>query len=493
MKMISKVLLGAALSFICLFTSLGYALVSEEINITGSAVVEPPEFTGMVVTEAVALSESTASQTSTRLYPTNLKSVISGSAGDQIVYKITAHNYSETDTYVFSGAVYDDEVYASVGNKLTISTSKDAQNLEKNPAFVGINYYEGTPVDPGEELVIYATYTLKSDISAGEILVNFDFQPVIYTITYMNGNEQYSVDCITDNTIEYYVKESGPNNGDLPFAYWINANAEAVYYYSAGNTNSYTLSAKWDSIYQIMFVDNDGNIVYQESFKSSATKLSSEGQAIVDAKLAEYAEAAAMQDMSVKWDNYKIAGATGNITVRLIYTYTGNLNLIPVDSDGDGITDYYSVQAVDTLKNPTKIPGEVNGIPVEVVEKLYKNENNFDYGSGVKNIEIGEGVKRVEANALAYTSSLSTVSLPSTLEYLGKNTFSRNFGSDIKQVTIYFNGTMAEWQEIVNNSHDEWHNGLKEGSRVVCSDGYFELERGLGSSLGSYKWNAHSN
>lgn len=491
MKMLTKVLIGIALSFACLFTVVGYALVSEEFNITGSAVVEPPEFTGMVVTEAVALSESTASQTSTRLYPTNLKSVISGRAGEKIVYRITAHNYSETDTYVFSGAIYDN-VYASVGNKLTILTSSDAQGLEKTPVSVGANYYEGVPIAPGEEIVFYSTYTLKSDMSSAEMLVNFDFIPVVYTITYMNGNEKYAVDCITDNTIEYYVKGSGPDNGDLPFAYWLNANAEAVYYYSAGNTNSYTLSAKWDSIYQIMFVDNDGNIVYQESFKSSATKLSSEGQAIIDAKLAEYAEAAAKRDLSVKWDSYKIAGATGNITVRLVYTYTGNLNLIPVDSDGDGITDYYRVEAVNALKNPTKIPGEVNGIPVEIIAKLYKNENNFDYGSGVKNIEIGEGVKRIDGNALAYTSSLSTVSLPNTLEYLGKNTFSRNFGSDIKQVTIYFNGTMAEWKNIVNNSHNEWHNGLKDGSRVVCSDGYFELDRGF-LGLGGYTWDERPN
>ena len=60
---------------------------------------------------------------------------------------------------------------------------------------------------------------------------------------------------------------------------------------------------------------------------------------------------------------------------------------------------------------------------------------------------------------------------------MGKNTFSRNWGDDKKVLTIEFNGTKAEWQAIVNNSHDEWHNGLQEGSVVKCSDGYFELDR----------------
>lgn len=492
MKTWLKCLIGISLSLMCLFTCVGYAAVSGSLTISGSVEALPPEYDSMVITNVAVCSGTTASQSTKTLLPTNVNTTITGNAGDKVVYKITAKNESESNTYVYAGTRYDTAL-GGAADKVTITASLDEAGSNVVPSAQGMNYYSGTPIAPGEEITLYVTYTLNENISSGEMLINFDFKPVIYTITYMNGNEQYAVDCITDNTIEYYVRESGPDNGGLPFAYWLNANAEAVYYYSAGNTNSYTLSAKWDSIYQIMFVDNDGNIVYQESFKSSATKLSSEGQAIVDAKLAEYAQAAAAQDMSVKWDNYKIEGATGNITVRLIYTYTGNLNLIPIDSDGDGITDYYRVEAVDTLNNPTKIPGEVNGIPVEIIAKLYKNENNFDYGSGVQNITIGEGVKRIDGNALAYTSSLSTVSLPSTLEYLGKNTFSRNFGSDIKVVTINFNGTMAEWQEIVNNSHDEWHNGLKEDSRVVCTDGYFELERGIGSSYGSYKWNAHPN
>ncbi len=491
MKMYIKILLGISLSFMCIFASLGYATLSDDLMVSGSVQAEVPDYKELVITEAVAVSGTSASETSTRVIPTTVKSTITGKAGDKIVYKLTAHNYSETETYVFSGAVYDG-AYASVGDKLTISVSTDQEGRNIIPARAGLNYYEGTPVAPGEELVIYATYTLKSDISAGEIMINFSFKPIIYTITYMNVNEVYAIDCIVDNTLEYRVRSDGPANGSLVFAHWLNANAEAVYSYSAGNENSYTLSAKWDNVYQIMFVDNDGNIIYQESFTDSSTGLSSEGQAIVDAKLAELAAEVADEEMSVAWEDYNISSATSNITVRAIYTYTGNLRFTPMDRDGDGITDYYQVDAVAKLKDPTKIPGTFNGLQVEVINKLYLNEDNFDYGAGVTVIEIGEGVKQLNRNSLAYTSDLDTVKLPSTIETIDKNAFSRNWGKDQKKLNIYFNGTMAEWKEIILNSHSEWHNGLQDGSRVICSDGYFELDRGF-LGLGGYTWNENPN
>lgn len=489
MKKWTKAALGILLSFMCLFTCVGYAAISQNLVINGNVAVDPPDYDEIVITDVVACSSTTATQTVSRVPPTNVQSKITGEAGEKIVYQITAHNYSETETYVYTGPLYSDE-YASVADNLTISASMDEQNVDKIPASFGLNYYEGTPVAPGEEIVFYATYELNSDISASEIMVNFNFEPVIYTITYMNGNEIYAVDCITDNSIEYIVKTEGPTNGDLVFANWINANADAVYSYSAGNTNSYTLSAKWDSVYLIMFVDESGNILYQENFKSSDTALSAEGQAIVDAKLAELAAEAAKDEMSVAWSDYNIDTATSDITVHPIYTYTGNLRFTPIDEDGDGITDYYQVDAVNKLNDHTRIPGRFNGLDVEVVNKLYLNNNNFDYGAGVNTIEIGEGIKRLNRNALAYTADLDTVKLPSTIEYIGKNVFSRNFGDDRKVLTIEFNGTMAEWQAIEKDG--EWHNGLKTGSKVVCSDGYFELDRGwLG--LGGYTWNAHPN
>ncbi len=496
MKTMVKVFIGITLSFVCLFTCVGYALVNEELNITGTVIVEHPVFTEIVITEAVEVSDSTGSQSASRLYPTNLKTVISGNAGEKIIYKITAHNYSETETYVFSGAVYDD-VYASVGNKLTISTSTDEANSNVIPASKGANYYEGTPVAPGEEITFYATYTLDANITSGEMMVNFKFLPIIYTIKYMNENEIYAVDCITNNEAAYTVKTDGPDKTDKKFIGWINTSGEVVKSYAENNTNSYTLSAKWENEYLIMFVDNEGNMLYQETFTESSTGLSSEGQRIVDKKLAEL-RANAELDMSVSWESYDIANASSDITVRPVYTYNGNLQYTPKDDDGDGIVDRYEVDAVSALEEEVTIMGKFNGKPVTQINKLYKNEGNTDYSSKVHTVIVQEGVQRLEANALSHTAKLANVSLPSTLNYLGKNAFSRNnwlFGgsnNDLKVLTITFNGTRAEWKEIVANSHNEWHNGLKDGSKVICTDGYFELDRGLGG-VGGYTWSERSN
>lgn len=489
MKKLFKLFSWILLSFMIFGIMIGYAAVADTLIISGGLDVMPPHYDELVITEVTACSATTATHTTFKVVPTNIKSTITGNAGDQIVYKITAHNYSETETYVYSGAVCSD-MYASVADKLTIHASSDEQSLNVIPANSGANYYEGTPVAPGETIVFYATYTVNSSLSSDEIMVNFDFKPVAYSVTYMNGNDVYAVDCITDNSVAYTVKADGPNNGDRLFANWINANAEAVYSYDAGNTNSYTLSAKWDNVYLIIFVDKDGNSIYQETFTDSSSALSAEGQAIVDAKLAEFAAEAAKEDMSVAWSDYDIASATSDITVRLVYTYTGNLKFTPVDSDGDGITDYYQVDAVDKLQDPTVIPGSLNGVSVDVINKLYLNDNNFDYGAGVTTIEIGEGVKTINRNALAYTADLKTVQLPSTIEYLDKNVFSRNFGNDRKVLTIHFNGTMAEWRAI--EKHSDWHNGLQSGSIVLCKDGYFELDRGF-LGLGGYNWKAHPN
>ena len=93
-----------------------------------------------------------------------------------------------------------------------------------------------------------------------------------------------------------------------------------------------------------------------------------------------------------------------------------------------------------------------------------------------------EGVEILEHNSLAWTPNLGTVKLPGTITTLGKNTFSRNIllggfgrGDDKKVLTIEFNGTKAEWQDILRNSDNNWDGGLKAGSVVRCTDGYYEL------------------
>ncbi len=468
----------------------GYASLTNNMTVSGHATVEPPKYDTVVITEITTVKNSLSSETHSRVVPTNVHTRISGVAGQSVTYRMVAHNYSETETYIYTGELYSDE-FKSVGDKMTISSSVDEAGKSKLVDNVNASYVTGKSVAPGEDFVFYATYSLNESVDDGALLVRFAFEPVIYTVTYLDGNEVWATDHVVKNDTPYYVRSEGPTKAGQVFHSWVNANAHEVESYPIGNTNDYTLSAKWENLYLIIFVDEKGEVIYQESFANSQKTLSATGQAIVDAKLMELSEIASQEEMTVAWSDYNIANATSDITVRPVYTYTGNLKLTPIDVDDDGIIEYYRVDAVAKLNDPTKIPGRVNGIDVKEVNRLYLNENNFDYGAGVKTIEIGEGVTTLNHNALAYTADLSTVKLPSTIEYIGDNAFSRNFGSDRKVLTIEFNGTMAEWQQVVANSHSDWHNGLKTGSLVKCSDGYFELDRGL-LGLGGYNWKAHS-
>lgn len=472
----------------CCAICIGYASISGTLTIRGEATANPPVFDTLVITSVETVNATVNAEEHTRLIPTNLNSTISGTAGQRIVYRITVHNYSETETYIFNGIRYSD-IFGEAMDRMTVTVSADEGGTVVLPNAEQA-CVTGTPVAPGEDLAFYVTYTLTGDFASEPIWINYVFAPVVYTVTYMNENEIWAVDYIVNNQQVYYVRTEAPElpEGDVRVFYdWVNANADAVDSYPIGNTNSYTLSAKWDNLHLIIFVDEFGNVLYEETFTDSSTALSKEGQETVDAILAELQAAAAADEMSVAWDDYTIKGAKSDIVVRPIYTYSGNLRFTPMDRNGDGIIDYYQVDAVSKLKNPTKIPGQYKGLPVETVNKLYLNEDNFDYGAGVKTIEIGEGVQTLNRNALAYTSDLTLVKLPSTMTSIGKNAFSRNFGSDKKKLTIEFNGTMAEWKTLVANSHSEWHNGLKTGSLVKCSDGYFELDRGF-LELGGYNW-----
>jgi uncharacterized repeat protein (TIGR02543 family) len=464
-----------------MFISVDFATVSTTLNITGSSDVTPPNYDEVVITDITVVSKTVDSERRSRIVPTNVNSVITGEAGDTIVYKITAHNYSETKSYAYKGMILDTEFYGDL-NKYDISDSKDAQNQQPLPDNISSRFQQDLIVAPGDDFVFYVTYTLKENVSASEILVNYFFDDVIYRVTYLNNNETYALDYVTDNSQAYNVRQDSPSNGSYVFAGWININAVQITSIPQGNTNDYTLTAKWDDVYLIIFADAEGKVLYEEQFTSSSTKLSAEGQAIVDAKLAELNKEAANDHLTVSWSDYDIANATGDIVVKAIYNYAGYLNLVPVyEQPDDGIVDYYKVMAVDTLPETVVVPGSVGGVPVKVIERITNvdGENDWNnYENTVTRITIEEGVERLEWNSLAWTPYLQIVDLPSTINYMDKNVFSRNdfLGNDKKTITINFNGTKSEWRALLSKSNADWDGGLKKGTRVNCTDGYFELE-----------------
>jgi hypothetical protein len=408
--------------------------LTDSLSIGGSANVVP-NFDEIVIIDVTEVSKTSGlSESSRPVITTSVQSDFSGSAGQSVVYKITAHNYSETDTYVYTGMYCDNNAFP-IANKLNISASTDDGNTKVLPNNINSTCSKGTPIAPGEDFVFYVTYTL---------------------------------------------------------------------------------TAKWDNVYLIIFVDSDGTVIYQESFTDTSKKngLSAEGQAIVNQKLAELAEIAAKKNMSVAWSDYDIKTATSDITVRAVYNYAGYLDLEPVYlNDEKLVIIAYKVKPVDNLSEYiadtgiVEVPGDVGGLPVIQIDRItnIKGSNDWDnFEKTITTIIIDEGVEVLAPNSLAYTPNLNTVYLPKSIQKMGKNTFSRNIalggfgrGDDKKVLTIEYAGTMEEWKAVnaaseqyITESGDDgtWYGGLKEGSIVRCSDGgYFKLEKGIGP-FASLKW-----
>ena len=486
-KTIKKIIAIVLCFLTCSLTLFGYANVTDNLFVIGDASVAYPEYDEVVIMEISTVSNNATYEDTSLVGATNLKSELAGRAGQKIVLQLKAHNFSQTKSFIFAGTLYDSNVYRDI-NKLTISVSKDAQNSQPMFNNAQSNVCEGTPVAPGEDVVFYVTYTLTEDISNGEIMVNYKFKQVMYTVTYLNDNEVFAVEHITNNSVAYTVMSQHPDNSTLKFAGWINAAAVVVSSIPAGNTNNYMLSASWENVYLIIFVDADGTILYEEQFTDSSTKLSNEGQAKVDQILAQLDANIEDEHTSVSWSEYDIKTMKHDIVVKPVYNYEGSLNLVPIDVEPkDGIVDYYQVKAVDSLDSKVVVvPGYIAGVPVKVIERITNEDGDADWDNfeeSVETIVINEGVEILEHNSLAWTPNLSTVYLPSTITQMGKNTFSRNIllggfgrGDDKKELVIEYNGTMAQWQAVIANSDKNWDGGLKKGSRVNCIDGYFQLE-----------------
>jgi hypothetical protein len=351
---------------------------------------------------------------------------------------------------------------------------------------------------------VYATwkYTWNDvyDTSASFSLELNEFIYPLFTVTYMVGENVYLKEYHMDPSIDYTV--IGAPNGDANFKQWVNANGVVVTSIPKSNKNDYILYATWLNKYTINFIDTYGSLIYSEEFTEGASKISGEGQDIVDKWLANENQTENVNHIYVTWSDYNLSGAKGDIIVRPLYDYKGYLNMRPVyEEPDDGVVDYYQVIAVDSLPGEVVVPGSVGGVPVKEIYRITNEDGENDWDNcekTVTKITIEENIERLEWNALAWTPNLGEVNLPNSLKYMGKNVFSRNIalggfgkGDDKKQLTINFSGTMQDWKNILAYSSDDWDGGLKEGTVIYCSNGYFKLEKK--NVFGTLTWKEYPN
>ena len=171
MKMWLKALLCISLSFMCIFTSVGYAAVSRSMQISGRVKTDVPS--GLFITQMHLASKTNADKYDDYSFvehSTTVNTIVSrqGNSAGSVVYEIIVLNNTEHD-YAYRGLYY----MSSYGQNSYISTS-----LENNKLGVTVSFPNGSIVPSKEKLTFYATYTIGKDINRNlnlDTLINFQF------------------------------------------------------------------------------------------------------------------------------------------------------------------------------------------------------------------------------------------------------------------------------------------------------------------------------
>ena len=322
-----------------------------------------------------------------------------------------------------------------------------------------------------------------------------------YTITFINNGEKLGVIVATEDKLEAdgslivdkyddearAAVEASIANQKLQFSHWMNAGSTRVDTISADNTDNVVLYPSFEGAYTAMFVDQDGNILAWDTFTNNSynnvkTLGNNTVPPVIEYCSFDYWEVHVTDNTgktikTAKLADYKF-NDSADVTIYPIYTYNGDVNLIPVDTNGDGTTDEYHVGGYSNPngQNLVVIPDKVNGIEITAI-----NANAFSSYDGVHSVVIPKTVTTVGGNALAIDWHLINNRTGET-------------------VTIYYEGSMAEWVALEATFTDGWDDGLGGSSRIFFlngtdqvdpSQGYLQAKLntnwlGTGTSLG---WN----
>ena len=299
-----------------------------------------------------------------------------------------------------------------------------------------------------------------------------------YSITYVNNDKVLAIKYVTaeeaknpvstqNNAAEHLVSMWANDNFDnWEFGGWMNAGSTKVDTIKANNNEDIILYPYFLSPHTARFVDPDGNVLawcffneedyskIDETMKEAKGKLPDLGEFVFDywmVKTGTTEEA---------YSPEKFTGYTADATIYPVYKYNGNIRLTPVDSDGDGETNYYQV---DGLALTT---AEYNQLTQDQ-KKAYMNVTVPAYVNGIP-------VTHISGDAFSDFADLEVVNLPETIEYIGTNAFVKK-GED-EQITINYPKSRDEWEDIEGDFASDWDKYIGTGSIINCSDGYYKKE-----------------
>lgn len=284
-----------------------------------------------------------------------------------------------------------------------------------------------------------------------------------YTITYINDGKVLDVTYVTDNSNSVSTKHDDAAaiaktqmGSGYEFSHWMNAGSTKIESVLANNTTDIVLYPSFAGIYTATFVDLNGNILawdtYTRNSYSNVQGKEVTAPAVDDCEF-DYWEVRISKNGTVtkaKLSEYSFADNV-DITIYPVYTYNGDVNLIPVDNNGDGIIDEYHVGGYSNPNGQAmvEIPESVNGIKITAIQ----------------------------ANAFASYDGVHSIVVPNGVE-IGKNAFTSGskFGSG-EEITIYFDGTKEQWNQLAKE--DGWNYGIGTNSRVFfLKDGKVDTTQG---------------
>lgn len=178
MKTWLKGIVGIMLSFMCLFTCLGYAQLSDFLTVNGTAKTNIPS--GLFITSIVEQSSSRVGNSTESYLPytttvdASIKKSNNNSAGS-VTYSITVLNNTKL-TYSYRGIYYQTNLSGYNGNNY-VSTSNNRSKIGVVCSLANATA-EQKKVAPGQTLTFTVTYTVGAGMSVNtnwKTLINFQF------------------------------------------------------------------------------------------------------------------------------------------------------------------------------------------------------------------------------------------------------------------------------------------------------------------------------
>ena len=359
-----------------------------------------------------------------------------------------------------------------VVNGVTVS-NMDAKTLEAtrtgyeeirfNQLYGGGQGVYGQPVHDGVEVINYR-----------------------YSITYVNDYQVLAIKYVTENgavsTANSAAKDlvekwaSANIKGSWEFGGWMNAGSTKLETIRADNTKDIVLYPYFNKPYTARFVDQQGNVVAwclfhaEDLTKLDATKVAAEAALPAPGEDLEFdywevqiTDNNGKVNSREEYSKNSFAAYEQDVTIYPVYKYKGNLRLTPVDSDGDGIINYYQIDGLGLTVS------EYNNLSAEE-KKAYMTVNIPGEVNGIY-------VTHIAGDAFSDFADLEIIYIPNTVTYIGTNAFVKK-GED-EQITIYYNGTKAEWDAIEKNFASDWDKYIGTGSHIYFTDGSSYEKKGL--------------